>query len=163
MLLSACGYGYVQQGAPPAASPGPPESRPGPVTPHAAGLALIIPLATEAITNLQRFRPPSPVPMRSITASATRQWSVLARPTMVVAATATAPWRRNGCSWVWSTTRAALSGVTFTAMLGCCRRTSRCTAGRPYTCRWSCEALRRRPCPRRKKGQANKPTRQVNP
>ncbi len=53
MLLSACGYGYVQQGAPPAASPGPPESRPGLVTPHAAGRALITPLATEAITNLQ--------------------------------------------------------------------------------------------------------------
>jgi len=45
--------GYVQQGAPPAASPDPPESRPGLVTPHAAGLALITPLATEAITNLQ--------------------------------------------------------------------------------------------------------------
>jgi hypothetical protein len=45
--------GYVQQGAPPAASPDPPETRPGLVTPHAAGLALITPLATEAITNLQ--------------------------------------------------------------------------------------------------------------
>jgi len=45
--------GYVQQGAPPAASPDPPETRPGLVTPHAAGLALITPLAAEAITNLQ--------------------------------------------------------------------------------------------------------------
>lgn len=45
--------GYVQQGAPPAASPEPPETRPGLVTPHAAGLALITPLASEAITNLQ--------------------------------------------------------------------------------------------------------------
>lgn len=45
--------GYVQQGALPAASPNPPESRPGLVTPHAAGLALITPLASEAITNLQ--------------------------------------------------------------------------------------------------------------
>ncbi len=55
--LSDCfdvgGGGYVQQGAPPAASPDPPESRPGLVTPHAAGLALITPLASEAITNLQ--------------------------------------------------------------------------------------------------------------
>lgn len=45
--------GYVQQGAPPVASPDPPETRPGLVTPHAAGLALITPLASEAITNLQ--------------------------------------------------------------------------------------------------------------
>ena len=45
--------GYVQQGAPPAARPDPPESRPGLVTPHAAGLALITPLASEAITTLQ--------------------------------------------------------------------------------------------------------------
>lgn len=45
--------GYVQQGAPPAASPDPPETHPGLVTPHAAGLALITPLASEAITNLQ--------------------------------------------------------------------------------------------------------------
>ncbi len=44
---------YVQQGAPPVASPSPPETRPGLVTPHAAGLALITPLADEAITNLQ--------------------------------------------------------------------------------------------------------------
>ncbi|WP_156525381.1 hypothetical protein [Chloroflexus islandicus] len=45
--------GYVQQGAPPAASPGAPETRPGLVTPHAAGLALITPLADEAIATLQ--------------------------------------------------------------------------------------------------------------
>jgi hypothetical protein len=44
--------GYVQQGAPPAMS-GSPESRPGLVTPHASGLALITPLSTDAITNLQ--------------------------------------------------------------------------------------------------------------
>jgi hypothetical protein len=44
---------YVQQGAPPAAMPGSPETRPGLVTPHASGLALITPLASEAITNLQ--------------------------------------------------------------------------------------------------------------
>lgn len=45
--------GYVQQGAPPTARPGSPETRPGLVTPHAAGLALITPLAGEAIANLQ--------------------------------------------------------------------------------------------------------------
>lgn len=45
--------GYVQQGAPPAAAPNPPETRPGLVTPHAAGLALITSLAGEAISNLQ--------------------------------------------------------------------------------------------------------------
>ncbi len=45
--------GYVQQGAPPAASSGPLETRPGLVTPHASGLALITPLANEAISNLQ--------------------------------------------------------------------------------------------------------------
>ncbi|MFQ3632348.1 glucoamylase family protein [Roseiflexus sp.] len=45
--------GYVQQGAPPVPAGVVPETRPGLVTPHAAGLALITPLATEAITNLQ--------------------------------------------------------------------------------------------------------------
>jgi len=45
--------GYVQQGAPPVASPAPPETRPGLVTPHASALALITPLASEAIANLQ--------------------------------------------------------------------------------------------------------------
>lgn len=44
--------GYVQQGAPPAMS-GSPETRPGLVTAHASGLALVTPLAGEAITNLQ--------------------------------------------------------------------------------------------------------------
>jgi hypothetical protein len=45
--------GYVQQGAPPAARPGPTETRPGLVTPHASALALITPLASDVITNLQ--------------------------------------------------------------------------------------------------------------
>lgn len=45
--------GYVQQGAPPAASPDPHETRPGLVTPHASALALITPLDSAAITNLQ--------------------------------------------------------------------------------------------------------------
>lgn len=45
--------GYVQQGSPPAASPAPPETRPGLVTPHAAGLALITPQAAQAVANLQ--------------------------------------------------------------------------------------------------------------
>jgi hypothetical protein len=45
--------GYVQQGAPPVAMPGSPETRPGLVTPHASTLALITPLYPEAITNLQ--------------------------------------------------------------------------------------------------------------
>lgn len=57
--LSDCfdvgGGGYVQQGAPPAARPTALEERPGLVTPHAAGLALITPLATEAITTLQEL------------------------------------------------------------------------------------------------------------
>lgn len=44
---------YVNQGAPPVAMPDPPETRPGLVTPHASGLALITPLASEAISNLQ--------------------------------------------------------------------------------------------------------------
>lgn len=44
---------YVQQGAPPAAAAGSPETRPGLASPHAAALSLITPLATEAITNLQ--------------------------------------------------------------------------------------------------------------
>jgi hypothetical protein len=44
---------YVQQGAPPAAMSGSPETRPGLVTPHASALALITPLAPQAITNLQ--------------------------------------------------------------------------------------------------------------
>ncbi len=44
---------YVQQGAPPAAAPGPLETRPGLVAPHVSGLALITPYAGEAITNLQ--------------------------------------------------------------------------------------------------------------
>lgn len=47
--------GYVQQGAPPVVSPDPPETRPGLVTPHASSLALITPLAPEAITNLETF------------------------------------------------------------------------------------------------------------
>jgi hypothetical protein len=45
--------GYVQQGAPPAAMGGSPETRPGLVTAHASALALITPLASEVITNLQ--------------------------------------------------------------------------------------------------------------
>lgn len=45
--------GYVQQGAPPALMPGSPETRPGLVTPHASGLALITSLSSEAISNLQ--------------------------------------------------------------------------------------------------------------
>jgi hypothetical protein len=47
--------GYVQQGAPPAATPGPTETRPGLVTPHASALALITQLAPEATTNLQKI------------------------------------------------------------------------------------------------------------
>lgn len=45
--------GYVKQGAPPLASPDPPETRPGLVAPHVSSLALITPLASEAIANLQ--------------------------------------------------------------------------------------------------------------
>lgn len=45
--------GYVQQGAPPVPAGAVAETRPGLVTPHAAGLALITPLAGEAIANLQ--------------------------------------------------------------------------------------------------------------
>ena len=45
--------GYVQQGAPPTAMTGSPESRPGLVTPHASAMALITPLAPEAIANLR--------------------------------------------------------------------------------------------------------------
>jgi hypothetical protein len=45
--------GYVQQGAPPIAGPGPYEAHPGLATPHASALAFITPLASEAITNLQ--------------------------------------------------------------------------------------------------------------
>ena len=55
--ISACydvGDGrYVQQGAPPAAMPDSPETRLGLVTPQASALALITPLSTEVITNLQ--------------------------------------------------------------------------------------------------------------
>ena len=45
--------GYVQQGAPPAAIGGSPETRPGLVTPHASALAVITPLAPDAIANLR--------------------------------------------------------------------------------------------------------------
>ena len=45
--------GYIQQGAPPVAMSGSPETRPGLVTPHASTLALITPLSSEVITNLQ--------------------------------------------------------------------------------------------------------------
>jgi hypothetical protein len=45
--------GYKQQGAPPVAMPGSPETQPGLVTPHASALALITPLAPQAIANLQ--------------------------------------------------------------------------------------------------------------
>jgi len=44
---------YVQQGAPPVARPGSPEDRPGLVTSHASALALVTPLSSEVITNLQ--------------------------------------------------------------------------------------------------------------
>ena len=44
---------YVEQGAPPADKLPPLEDRPGLVTPHASALALITPLAPEAIANLQ--------------------------------------------------------------------------------------------------------------
>ena len=47
--------GYMQQGAPPAAMPGSPETRPGLVTSHASALALLTPLASEAIANLQKI------------------------------------------------------------------------------------------------------------
>jgi hypothetical protein len=43
---------YVNQGTPPVAMPNPPETRPGLVTPHASGLALITALNSEALTNL---------------------------------------------------------------------------------------------------------------
>lgn len=45
--------GYVQQGAPPVASPSWPETRPGLISPHASALALITPRASGAISNLQ--------------------------------------------------------------------------------------------------------------
>jgi hypothetical protein len=44
--------GYVQQGAPPVASPSWPETRPGLVSPHASALALVTPYASDAISNL---------------------------------------------------------------------------------------------------------------
>jgi hypothetical protein len=47
---------YVQQGSPPAASPGPLETRPGLVSPHASALALITPVASEALANLQTLQ-----------------------------------------------------------------------------------------------------------
>lgn len=47
--------GYVQQGAPPTAMVGSPETRPGLVTPHAGALALLSPLATQAIVNLENI------------------------------------------------------------------------------------------------------------
>jgi hypothetical protein len=43
---------YIQQGAPPAAMPGSPESIPGLVSPHASALALITPFSPQAVTNL---------------------------------------------------------------------------------------------------------------
>jgi hypothetical protein len=45
--------GYMQQGAPPTAAPGSPETRPGLLTPHASAMALITPLASQALSNLQ--------------------------------------------------------------------------------------------------------------
>ena len=45
--------GYVQQGAPPAAMPGAPETKGGLITPHASALALITPLSSQAIANLE--------------------------------------------------------------------------------------------------------------
>ena len=45
--------GYVQQGALPVSTPDDPETRPGLVTPHASAMALITPLASDVITNLQ--------------------------------------------------------------------------------------------------------------
>ena len=48
----ACGA-YVQQGAPPTVCRCSPETRPGLVAPHASALALITPLASEAIANLR--------------------------------------------------------------------------------------------------------------
>jgi hypothetical protein len=47
--------GYIQQGAPPAAGPDAPETHPGVVAPYASALALITPLASEALTNLQNI------------------------------------------------------------------------------------------------------------
>jgi hypothetical protein len=44
---------YVQQGAPPVAMPGTPETRPGLVSPHASALALLTSYADAAIDNLQ--------------------------------------------------------------------------------------------------------------
>jgi hypothetical protein len=45
--------GYVQQGAPPAAMPDPPETRPGLVSPHAGALSLIVDQPLGAVDNLQ--------------------------------------------------------------------------------------------------------------
>ena len=45
--------GYLQQGAPPTGMSTAPETRPGLITPHASGLALITPLASVATDNLQ--------------------------------------------------------------------------------------------------------------
>jgi hypothetical protein len=44
---------YAEQGAPPVAMPGSPESRPGLITPQASALALITSWAPEALVNLQ--------------------------------------------------------------------------------------------------------------
>ena len=44
---------YVQQGAPPVAMSSAPETNPGLVPPHASALALITPLSSQVITNLQ--------------------------------------------------------------------------------------------------------------
>jgi hypothetical protein len=46
---------YVQQGSPPTAMSGSPETRPGLVTPHASGLGLITPLSSEVISNLKNI------------------------------------------------------------------------------------------------------------
>lgn len=48
--------GYIQQGAPPAATSGVVEQHPGLVTPHASVLALITSYATQAISNLQTLQ-----------------------------------------------------------------------------------------------------------
>lgn len=47
--------GYKQQGAAPVAMPDPPETVPGLVTPHASAMALITPLASQAIANLENI------------------------------------------------------------------------------------------------------------
>lgn len=134
---------YVQQGAPPAASPNPPETRPGLVTPHAAGLAFITPLASEAITNLQTLSTTFPC---AYAPSLGFRDAVMARPAAADYGQCSARHSALAQEWLFLGLVNHISGFVWRyfyrdadVLEAHMEWKWKCTAARGCTCRWSSE------------------------